>query len=76
MKNQVGKKLPTASEMTRHTAAVNDVTTAVGKVGIELTSDERRRTLKFRSGGEKVVAIIADSRRARAWCSRRSRSRT
>ncbi|MBI5545795.1 MAG: hypothetical protein HY901_18045 [Deltaproteobacteria bacterium] len=60
MKNRVGSKLPPLEELAQMEANIKAVRTWVKQYGVDLTSEERQRVLKHRSGGEKVTKLVAD----------------
>ncbi len=60
MKNLVGDHLPSDNEIAKLEKAIEDVVTKLTPFTVKLTPEERRGTLKFRPGGERVVQLVAD----------------
>jgi len=50
-----GKTLPTRAQVEELVVAVREVFDKVGPHGVQLTTNERRRSMKFRTGGERIV---------------------
>jgi hypothetical protein len=59
MQKRVGAKLPSDEQVSVWLATLNRLQQEMAPFGVGLTPDERRRTLKFRPGGESIVHTLA-----------------
>ncbi len=58
MQDKVGQHVPSASQVEKLITELEKLASSTGKFTIALTTEERKHTLKFRPGGEKIVALL------------------
>ena len=58
MDNRVGDPLPTETEIAKLVKEVSAIGATLEKTCVALTSDERKKAVKIRSGGDAIVAVI------------------
>lgn len=61
MQDRVGAKVPTDEQVAGWLATIKQLQQEMAAFGVGLTPEERRHTLKFRSGGESIVHALAVS---------------
>lgn len=60
MDDKVGSDVPTEKQVKALIQKVNDLHDEIEKFTIKLTVDERRHQLRFRPGGEPIVALLGE----------------
>ncbi len=58
MHNMVGHHIPTLAEVKKDVKTLTGIRAKLAKSTVKLTSEDRRRAVKMRTGGEEVVRII------------------
>lgn len=60
MENRVGDKLPSKPTIEGIVNSILFARSTLAKYGVELNAEERKHATRFRSGGERIVRIIAE----------------
>ena len=60
MDDKVGSDVPTEKQVKALIQKVNDLHDEIEKFTIKLTADERRHQLRFRPGGEPIIALLGE----------------
>jgi hypothetical protein len=60
MEDKVGSVVPSEKELAKLVEELHALSKKTEKFTIALSTEERRHTLKFRPGGERIIALLAD----------------
>ena len=60
MEDKVGSEIPTEKQIKAMVQKVKDLADELEKFTVKLTVDERRHQLRFRPGGEPIIAHLGD----------------